>query len=253
MVLDLFKLHGKTAIVTGAGRGLGQSMALGLAEAGADLVLVGRSDGIDDTRKKAEALGRKAISVRADLSKLDAIPHVMQKTLEAFGKVDILVNNAGIVRRAPVLEFTEKDWDDVVDLNLKSCFFMAQAAARDMVKRRKGKIINVSSITFFWGATRIPAYAASKGGVSQFTKSLCNELAKYGINVNAIAPGYMATDINKDLRSDAEKSAELLSRIPAGRYGDPDELKGLTVYLASEASNYMNGTTVVMDGGWMAR
>lgn len=253
MVLDLFRLDGRSAIVTGASRGLGESVALGLAEAGADIVLVGRSDGLDETKQKIEKLGRKAIAVRADLAKMESIEKVMSAALAAFGKVDILVNNAGMVRRAPALEYTEKDWDDVVNLNLKSCFFMAQAAARDMVKRKKGKIVNIASITFFWGATRIPAYAASKAGVTQFTKSLCNELASEGINVNAVAPGYMATEINKDLRSDPAKSAELLSRIPAGRYGHPDELKGLVVYLASEASNYMNGSTVVIDGGWMAR
>lgn len=252
MILDLFKLNGKTAIVTGASRGLGAAMALGLAEAGADVVIVGRSD-LDPVKKKIEALGRRAVAVRADLAKIEAIDKVMRATLDAFGKVDILVNNAGIVRRAPVLEYTEKDWDEVINLDLKSCFFMAQAAARDMVKRKQGKIINISSLTFFWGATRIPAYVAAKAGVSQFTKSLCNELAAEGINVNAIAPGYMATDINKDLRADTAKSAELLARIPAGRYGTPDELKGLVVYLASEASSYMNGTTVVIDGGWMAR
>ena len=253
MVLDLFRLDGRSAIVTGASRGLGESMALALAEAGADVVLVGRSEGLDDTKQKIEKMGRRAVVVRADLAKMESIDKVMSATLKAFGKVDILINNAGIVRRAPVLEYSEKDWDEVVDLNMKSCFFMAQAAARDMIKRRKGKIINIASITYFWGATRIPAYAASKGAVSQFTKSLCNELAVEGINVNAIAPGYMATDINKDLRSDSAKSAELLSRIPAGRYGHSDELKGLVVYMASDASNYMNGATVVIDGGFLAR
>jgi 2-dehydro-3-deoxy-D-gluconate 5-dehydrogenase len=253
MILDLFKLNGKTAIVTGASRGLGESMALGLAEAGADIVLVGRSDGIDDVKTEIDKLGRRAIVVKADLAKIASIDKVMNAALETFGKVDILVNNAGMVRRAPALEYSEKDWDDVINLNLKSCFFMAQAAAKDMIKRKKGKIINIASITFFWGATRIPAYAASKAGVAQFTKSLCNELAPHGINVNAVAPGYMATDINKDVRSDPARSSELLSRIPTGRYGHPDELKGLLVYMASDASDYMNGSTVVIDGGWLAR
>ena len=253
MTLDLFKLDGQTAIVTGASRGLGESMALGLAEAGADIALVGRSEGLDETKKKIENLGRKALAVRADLSKMESIDEVMRATLDRFGKVDILVNNAGIVRRAPILEYSEKDWDEVITLNLKSCFFMAQAAARDMVKRKKGKIINISSLTFFWGATRIVAYTAAKAGVAQFTKAMCNELAPEGINVNAIAPGYMATDINKALREDHTKSAELLSRIPMGRYGKMDELNGLIVYLASQASNYMNGSTVVIDGGWLAR
>jgi len=252
MILDQFKLDGKTALVTGASRGLGEAMALGLAEAGADVVLVGRSD-LAPVQKKIEKLGRRALSVRADLAKMPAIDQVMKATLDAFGKVDILVNNAGIVRRANVLDFSEKDWDEVIELNLKSCFFMAQAAARDMVKRKYGKIINISSLTFFWGGMRVPSYVASKAGVSQFTKAMCNELAPHGININAIAPGYMATDINKDVRSDTAKSAELLSRIPAGRYGHPDDLKGLTVFLASDASNYMNGTTVLIDGGWMAR
>jgi len=252
MILDLFKLTGKSAIVTGASRGIGEAMALALAEAGADVALVGRSD-LDPVRKKIEALGRRAVCVNADLAKMDAIPAVMDATLKAFSKVDILVNNAGIVRRADILEFSEKDWDEVIDLNLKSCFFMAQAAARDMAKRKKGKIINISSLTYFWGGMRVPSYVASKAGVSQFTKAMCNELAPHGINVNAIAPGYIATDINKDLRADAGKSAELLSRIPAGRFGTPDDLKGMAVYMASDASNYMNGTTVLVDGGWMAR
>ena len=252
MILDLFKLNGKSAIVTGASRGIGEAMALALAEAGADIALVGRSD-LEPVQKKIEALGRRAVCVNADLAKMDAIGTVMDAALKAFGKVDILVNNAGIVRRADILEFSEKDWDDVIDLNLKSCFFMAQAAARDMVKRKKGKIINISSLTFFWGGMRVPSYVASKAGVSQFTKAMCNELAPHGINVNAIAPGYIATDINKDLRADAGKSAELLSRIPAGRFGTPDDLKGMVVYMASDASNYMNGTTVLVDGGWMAR
>lgn len=253
MILDAFKLGGRAALVTGAGRGIGRACALALAEAGADVALAGRSEGVEETKREIEKLGRRALALRADLSKMEAIPKVVDAALEAFGRIDVLVNNSGIVRRARVLEYSEKDWDEVLQINLKTLFFLSQAVARDMMKRKKGRILNVSSLTYTWGGTNIVAYAASKAGVAQVTKAMCNELGPHGIQVNAIAPGYIATDINRDLRSIPEKNAELLSRIPMGRYGTPDDLKGLVVFLASDANTYMNGSVVVYDGGFLAR
>ncbi len=253
MILDQFKLDGKAAIVTGAARGLGQAMAVALAEAGADIALVDLLP-VDETRGLVEAAGRRAAAVSADLSSMEAVPAIVEAALEAFGRIDILVNNAGIIRRAPILEFSEKDWDDVIQINQKALFFLSQAAAAVMVRQgRGGKIINTASMTSFQGGILIPSYTASKSAVMGLTRLMANELAPHGINVNAIAPGYMATDNTRALRENPERNKAILDRIPAGRWGTPADLQGICVFLASPASDYMNGYTVAVDGGWLAR
>lgn len=248
----LFNLAGKTAIVTGGSTGLGQGMALGLAEAGANIVLVDHVES-RETMDKIAAMGRDVMPVVANLMEMQSIPMVVEKTIARFGKVDILVNNAGIIRRMDAIEFSEKDWDDVMLLNSKTIFFLAQAAAKDMMKRKYGKIISTASLLAFQGGVRVPSYSASKGAVAQITKALANEWAKFGININAIAPGYMATNNTKALREDAEREKAIVDRIPAARWGTPDDLKGAVVFLASAASDYVNGHVLVVDGGWMAR
>lgn len=253
MILDKFKLDDKVAIVTGAARGLGQGMAIGLAEAGADVILVDILD-MSDSRKQIENLGRRCETVAVDLSKKESVDQIINKTLETMGSIDILVNNAGIIRRAPVVEFSEKDWDDVMNINIRTLFFLSQAAAREMVKQgRGGKIINVASMLSFQGGILVPSYTASKSAVMGLTRLLANELAPHNINVNAIAPGYMATDNTAPLRADPVRSKAILDRIPSGRWGEPDDLKGVVVFLASEASAYMQGYTIAVDGGWLAR
>jgi 2-deoxy-D-gluconate 3-dehydrogenase len=250
--MNLFNLTGKTAIVTGASTGLGKGMSLGLAEAGADIVLVDYISS-DETVQEIQAMGRKAISLVADLMTVKPIQSIVDETIRVFGKVDILVNNAGIIRRTPAIDFSEKDWDDVMAINSKTVFFFCQAAARDMMKRKHGKIINIASLLAFQGGIIVPSYSASKGATAQVTKALANEWASHGITVNAIAPGYMATNNTKALREDPERSKSILDRIPAGRWGVPDDVKGAAVFLASQASNYVNGHVLVVDGGWMAR
>ncbi len=250
--MKLFDLSGKVAIVTGASTGLGKGMSLGLAEAGADLVLVDHV-AIIETANEVKAMGRKAITIMADLMSTAPIQSIVNEAIRTFGEVDILVNNAGIIRRTPAIDFSEKDWDDVMAINSKTAFFLSQAVARDMMKRKCGKIINIASLLAFQGGIFVPSYAASKGAVGQFTKALANEWAHHGINVNAIAPGYMATDNTKALREDPVRSKAIIGRIPAGRWGVPDDLKGAIVFLASAASDYMNGHVLVVDGGWLAR
>ncbi len=249
---NIFDLSGRIAIVTGGCRGLGQGMAAGLAEAGADLVLVDRQEA-NETADMVRSLGRKALSLTADLSTIGVIPSIVQKTIETFGKVDILVNNAGIIRRTPAIDFSERDWDEVMAINAKTVFFFSQAVARDMMKRKYGKIINVASLLSFQGGIVVPSYAASKGAVAQVTKALANEWAQHGININAIAPGYMATDNTRALREDPARAKAILDRIPAGRWGTPKDLAGVAVFLASSASDYVNGHVLVADGGWLAR
>jgi 2-deoxy-D-gluconate 3-dehydrogenase len=249
---NLFDLTGKTAIVTGGSTGLGQGMALGLASAGADIVLVDYVESTD-TANKVRALGRKALVIVANLMEMSSIPVVVEKTIAEFGKIDILINNAGIIRRMNAIDFTEKDWDDVMLLNSKTIFFLAQAVAKDMMKRKSGKIISTASLLAFQGGIRVPSYAASKGAVAQITKALANEWGALGINVNAIAPGYMATNNTTALREDPERSKSILDRIPAGVWGTPEDLQGAVIFLASKASNYVNGHVLVVDGGWMAR
>ena len=253
MISNLFKLDGKVAIVTGASTGLGQGMSLGLAEAGADVVGVDYVEA-PETRARIEQLGRRYHGIVCDLRSIDPVEQIVRDAVTTFGHIDILVNNAGIIRRADALEFTEQDWDDVMAINVKTVFFLSQAVARQFVKQGSGgKIISVASMLSFQGGIRVPSYTTSKSGVLGLTRLLANEWAKYGINVNAIAPGYMATNNTAPLRADPARSAEILARIPAGRWGLPDDLKGPVVFLASEASSYMNGYTVAVDGGWLAR
>ena len=253
MTLNTFKLDGRVAIVTGCNTGLGQGMALALAQAGADIVGVNVS-APDDTRTQIEALGRRFLDLRANLSDISSIEGLIAQAKTLTGSVHILVNNAGIIRREDAINISEKDWDEVIDLNLKSVFFMAQAVARQfMAQGSGGKIINVASMLSYQGGVRVPSYTASKSGVMGITRALANEWAKHGINVNAIAPGYMATDNTTALRADEARNAAILERIPAGRWGVPADLAGPVVFLASDASNYVNGYTVAVDGGWLAR
>jgi 2-deoxy-D-gluconate 3-dehydrogenase len=253
MILDNFKLDGRVAIVTGCNTGLGQGMALALAQAGADIVGINVS-APDDTRVQVEALGRRFLDLRANLSDVGCIDGLVQQAKALAGSIHILVNNAGIIRREDALNFSEKDWDDVVDLNLKSVFFFSQAVARQFIAQGTGgKIINVASMLSFQGGVRVPSYTASKSGVMGITRALANEWAKHGINVNAIAPGYMATDNTSALRADESRNAAILERIPAGRWGVPADMAGPVVFLASDAANYVNGYTVAVDGGWLAR
>jgi 2-deoxy-D-gluconate 3-dehydrogenase len=249
---NLFDLKGKTAIVTGASTGLGKGMTLGLANAGADLLLVDHVSS-EETLKEVTALGRKAEQIVIDLFQEDAVQTVVSKALDNFNKIDILVNNAGIIRRTPAIDFSKKDWDDVMNLNSRVVFFLSQAVAKDMMKHKYGKIINVASLLSFQGGVIVPSYSASKGAVAQITKALANEWAKYGLNINAIAPGYMATNNTKALREDPVRSKSILDRIPAERWGTPEDLQGAVVLLASKASDYINGHVLVVDGGWLAR
>ena len=253
MILEQFNLSGKVALVTGCSSGLGEAMACGLAEAGADVAGV-YNQGQPKIEKKIEALGRKFKGIQADLVSIEPLKDIVQETVKAFGRLDILVNSAGILRRERALEFSEKDWDDVMNVNLKSLFFLSQAAAGQFVEQNSGgKIINVASMLSFQGGILVPSYTASKSGVMGLTRLLACEWAPHRINVNAIAPGYMATRVTQPLRDDPVRNRQILERIPAGRWGQPDEIKGIAVFLASEASNYMHGYTVAVDGGWLAR
>lgn len=249
---NIFDLTGKTAIVTGASTGLGQGMTLGLASAGADVLLVDHVSS-EETLNLVKALGRNAEQFVINLMEDNAVQTVVDKAVEVYGKVDILINNAGIIRRTPAIDFTEKDWDEVMNLNSRVVFFLSQAAAKDMMKRKYGKIINVASLLSFQGGITVPSYSASKGAVAQVTKALANEWAKFGININAIAPGYMATNNTQALREDPVRSKAILDRIPSERWGTPADLQGAAVFLASKASDYVNGHILVVDGGWMAR
>ncbi|MBB4087727.1 2-dehydro-3-deoxy-D-gluconate 5-dehydrogenase KduD [Sphingomonas carotinifaciens] len=247
-----FDLSGKVAVVTGANTGIGQAIALALAEAGADIACVGRTPA-EDTVAQARALGRRAEIVSADLSTIQPVQRVVDETLEKLGGLDILVNNAGIIRRADAVDFTEEDWDAVVDTNLKSVFFLAQAAGRHMIAQGGGKIINIASMLTFQGGIRVPSYTASKAGIGGLTKLLANEWAKHGVQVNAIAPGYIATNNTAALQADTARNNAILDRIPAARWGDPADLGGAAVFLASRASDYVQGHILAVDGGWLAR
>ena len=247
-----FDLTGKVAVITGANTGIGQAIALSLAAAGADIASVGRSEAIK-TNSKALNMGRRAINIAADLSSIEPVDRVIATALDELGRIDILVNNAGIIRREDLLEFSEADWDAVIDTNLKSLFFLSQAAARHMVARGSGKIINIASLLTFQGGIRVPSYAAAKSGVGGVTKAMANELAPKGVQVNAIAPGYIATNNTAALQADETRNRQIMDRIPAGRWGRPEDIGGAAVFLASSASDYVTGQILAVDGGWLAR
>jgi 2-deoxy-D-gluconate 3-dehydrogenase len=239
--------------VTGSSRGLGQAIALGLAEAGADIALVDILD-MAETKIQIEKLGRKCLAIPADLSLKESAERIVDETVKRLGGIDILFNNAGIIRRAPFPEFSEKDWDDVMNINIRGLFFLSQEVVKRMIEQgRGGKIVNTASMLSFQGGILVPSYAASKSGVMGLTRLMACELAKHNINTNAIAPGYMATDNTKPLREDPARNKAILDRIPAGRWGRPEDLQGIAVFLTSPASDYMNGYTVAVDGGWLAR
>ena len=253
MTLKQFSLAGKVAIVTGSSTGLGEGMAYGLAEAGADIVGIYNKN-LPANKKKIETMGRRFLGIPADLSSVAPVDDIINKTVETFGRLDILVNNAGIIRRNKSIDFTEEDWDDVMNVNLKTLFFLSQAAARQFIRQETGgKIINIASMLSFQGGILVPSYTASKSGVMGLTRLLASEWAPHKINVNAIAPGYMATRNTQLLQDDPVRNKQILERIPAGRWGSPDDLQGTVVFLASEASRYIHGYTLAVDGGWLAR
>ena len=253
MILDAFSLQGKVAVVSGCDTGLGQGMALGLAEAGCDIVGINIVEPTE-TLERVTALGRRFLSLTADLRKIDAIPELLDRAVAEFGHIDILVNNAGLIRREDAINFSERDWDDVMDLNIKSVFFMSQAAAKHFIAQGNGgKIVNIASMLSFQGGIRVPSYTASKSAVMGVTRLLANEWAKHNINVNAIAPGYIETNNTEALRADAARNRAILERIPAGRWGHSDDIAGAAVFLASPAADYVHGAILNVDGGWLAR
>jgi 2-deoxy-D-gluconate 3-dehydrogenase len=251
-VANQFDLTGRRALVTGANAGIGQAIALALAEAGADIALVGRSSP-DETMAAIAETGRKAASIPADLSSIEPVARIVAEAVSALGGIDILVNNAGIIRRNDLADFTEDDWDAVLSTNLKTLFFLSQAAAEHMVAQGSGKIVNIASLLSFQGGIRVPSYAAAKSGVAGVTRAMANELAPRGIQVNAIAPGYIATNNTTALQADEARSRQILERIPAGRWGHPDDIGGTAVFLASGAADYITGQILAVDGGWLAR
>jgi 2-dehydro-3-deoxy-D-gluconate 5-dehydrogenase len=252
MTASMFSLHERVALVTGANTGIGQAIAVALAAAGADVVAVGRTEP-RETETAVRGLGRRFLSIHADLANTDCIPVTVATALAQFGHIDILVNNAGIIRRTDAVDFTEADWDAVVDVNLKSAFFLTQAVGRHMIQAGRGKVINIASLLSFQGGIRVASYTASKHGLAGLTRLLANEWAGKGVNVNAIAPGYFSTNNTSALRADENRNREILGRIPAGRWGQPSDLGGAAVFLAAPASDYVHGAVIPVDGGWLAR
>ena len=254
MILEQFKLDGLTAIVTGASRGLGQGMAIGLAEAGADIIAVSTNKkNLTNTETTITKLGRKCIPISCDLSRKEEVENLVKKVKDSGNPIDILVNNAGTIRRAPAEQYSDEDWQIVLNTNLNGLFRLCREVGKLMIAQGHGKIINIASLLSFQGGITVPAYAASKGAVMQLTKALANEWAKYNIQVNAIAPGYFATDNTNALRNDPVRNKQITDRIPAGKWGHPNDLMGPIVFLASAASDYVNGHVLLVDGGWMAR
>ncbi|WP_139993678.1 2-dehydro-3-deoxy-D-gluconate 5-dehydrogenase KduD [Paenibacillus paridis] len=251
--MGLFDLTGKTAIVTGAGRGLGEAIALGFAQAGADVVLVTNSTPADKAANAVRELGRKAVTIQADISDRTKLAGIVERTVDELGRIDILVNNAGIIRRTPAADHSYEDWQAVLDVNLNSVFALSQLAGKYMIEQGSGKIINIASMLSFQGGINVPGYTSSKHAVAGLTKALASEWAAKGLQVNAIAPGYMSTDNTEALREDPVRSAQILGRIPAGRWGTSEDLIGPAVFLASAASDYMNGHILAVDGGWLVR
>jgi 2-deoxy-D-gluconate 3-dehydrogenase len=252
--LDAFRLDGQVALVTGASAGMGAAMAVALAEAGADVAVHGNSRSAADTAARIESTGRRATSVTGDLGDRAVSGRLVGEVVSHFGRLDILVNNAGLIRRAPAVDYSDDDWDRVLEVDLTSAFRLARAAGAQMIGAGQGgRIINIASILAFQGGITVPAYAAAKGGLAQLTKALANEWASKDINVNAIAPGYIETDVTTALRADAVRNRQILDRIPAGRWGRPDDLAGAVLFLASPASRYVHGHVLAVDGGWLAR
>ena len=253
MHVNPFELDGKVALVTGANTGLGQGMALALANAGADIALIGRTEPTDTLAQLAK-IGVQAHSISADLSDAENVADIISEAVAKLGRADILVNNAGIIKRNEAIDFTPEEWDSVMNVNLRTMFFLSQAFTRHLVaKKSRGKIINIASMLTFQGGIRVPSYTASKSGVGGLTKALANEWAAHNINVNAIAPGYFATNNTAALQADEKRNAEILGRIPSGRWGQPSDIGGAVVFLASPASDYVQGITLPVDGGWLSR
>lgn len=252
---NIFDLSGKVALVTGASRGLGRGIALGLAKAGADIIAVAsKKENVADTAAEIEKLGLgKVVTLGCEQDKPEQVKQLVTDAIDAFGKVDILVNNAGTIRRAPAEDFSDEDWDLVMEANINGVFRLSRGIGKHMLANGSGKIINIASLLSFSGGITVPSYAASKGAIMQLTKALANEWAIKGLNVNAIAPGYFATDNTEALRADEERNSAISARIPAGRWGNPEDLAGAAIFLASPASDYVNGHTLLVDGGWMAR
>jgi len=254
MILDQFKLHERAALVTGASTGLGAAIAIALAEAGAQVACHGNTRSPESTCNQIESAGGVAFPITGDLSKAETAHDLISQTLDRFSRIDILINNAGTIRRAPAVDYSDDDWTAVIEVNLSSVFRLSKLAGRQMIDSgRGGKIVNIASLLSFQGGITVPAYAASKGGVSQLTKALANEWAKHRINVNAIAPGYMRTTNTTALQADETRNRQILERIPAGRWGEPEDVAGAAVFLSSRASDYVNGHVLVVDGGWMGR
>jgi len=254
MILDKFSLKGKSGIVTGGGTGLGKGMAAALVQAGGEVLIVGRrKELLEKTAKELSQFGGRVVPFAADVSKMEEILKTVDRAMQEFSKIDFLFNNAGTIRRAPVEEYSETDWDVVLQTNLKAPFFLGQAVAKKMIAAKQpGSITNTASLISFIGGKNVPAYAASKAGINQITKSMANAWAQYGIRVNAIAPGWFITDLTEAVQKDKGRYAEILSRIPMGRWGNPEELGGAAVFLASDASSYVTGQTFVVDGGWLS-
>jgi 2-dehydro-3-deoxy-D-gluconate 5-dehydrogenase len=253
LILDSFKLTGKNALVTGSSRGMGAAIAVALAQAGANVAIHASHSVPAEVIRAVGETGVKHVAFIADLSNPDRAPELVEKTITALGSIDILVNNAGITRRAPAVDYSLADWGEVLATNLTSVFRLCQCAARPMLERGSGKIVNIASLLSFQGGITVPAYAAAKGGVAQLTKALANEWAARGVQVNAIAPGYMATELTQALQDDTTRNRQILERIPAGRWGSPQDVAGAAVFLASPASDYISGHILVVDGGWLAR
>jgi 2-deoxy-D-gluconate 3-dehydrogenase len=254
MILDKFKLDNRVALVTGASAGLGAAIAIALAEAGADVACHGNTRSPNATCDAIAAIGRAALPVTGDLSQPETPQNLFDQTLERFGRIDILINNAGTIRRSPAVDYSDDDWETVIAVNLSSVFRLSRGVGKHMIERGDGgKIVNIASLLSFQGGITVPAYAASKGGVAQLTKALANEWAKHNINVNAIAPGYMRTTNTAALQADETRNRQILERIPAGRWGEPDDLAGAAVFLSSAASDYLHGHILTIDGGWMGR